>query len=155
MTKYVALLRGISPAYPNMRNEKLRHVFTSLGFTNIQTVISSGNVIFETRMSSQQTLEEKIEKAVFEMLGFQSTVIIRSREDLEKLIKSDPFKDKMDAPRSRLNVSFLKKGGEIFSRVDFTSTTTPEIMKNIEKEHGKGVTTRTWKTVLRIVSKLN
>lgn len=42
MTTYVALLRGIVPLNPNMRNEKLRGVFEKLGFTNVRTVISSG-----------------------------------------------------------------------------------------------------------------
>jgi uncharacterized protein (DUF1697 family) len=46
--KYVALLRGIGPSNPNMRNEKLRGVFEKLGFDNVQTVISSGNVLFQT-----------------------------------------------------------------------------------------------------------
>lgn len=41
--KYVALLRGIAPTNPNMRNDKLREVFEKPGFKNVQTVISSGN----------------------------------------------------------------------------------------------------------------
>lgn len=48
MTTYVALLRGILPLNPNMHNQKLRGVFEKLGFSNVHTVISSGNVIFET-----------------------------------------------------------------------------------------------------------
>ena len=43
--RYVALLRGIGPSNPNMRNERLRELFQKLGFQNVQTVISSGNVL--------------------------------------------------------------------------------------------------------------
>jgi uncharacterized protein (DUF1697 family) len=46
MVKYVALLRGIAPTNPNMRNDKLRGVFEKLSFENVKTVISSGNVVF-------------------------------------------------------------------------------------------------------------
>ena len=49
MAKYVALLRGITPSNPKLRNEKLRNVFESLGYKNVVSVISSGNIIFETQ----------------------------------------------------------------------------------------------------------
>src|SRR4051812_30410175 len=91
---YAAFLRGIMPTNPNMRNEKLRGVFESLGFSNVQTVISSGNVIFESTSKDKDVakLEITIEKALTAKLGINSTTIIRSKNDLEKLIASDPFK---------------------------------------------------------------
>lgn len=153
MTQYIAFLRGIMPSNPNMRNEKLRGVFVDLGFKNVRTVISSGNVIFESDSKNGKTLEEKIEKAFPAKLGFKSATIIRSRGQIQKLVKSDPFKGAKDTPTSRLNVTFLKKGGEIFSVVDLTTTGTPEVMLKLEKEHGKEITTRTWKTVARILAK--
>jgi hypothetical protein len=42
--RYVALLRGIMPTNPNMKGEKLKAVFEGLGFSNVHTVIASGNV---------------------------------------------------------------------------------------------------------------
>lgn len=155
MIKYVALLRGIGPQNPNMRNEKLREVFARLGFENVRTVLASGNVLFETSLSEAKALEAEIEKALFEKLGLRSTVIIRSWEQLSSLIKSDPFKGETDAPTSRLNVTFLKRGGEVFSRIDLTRTTTPDVMRQLEKEHGKEITTRTWKTVGKIIEKFS
>ncbi|HLD93438.1 MAG TPA: DUF1697 domain-containing protein [Anaerolineales bacterium] len=152
MTKYAALLRGISPLNPNMRNEKLRRVFENLGFRNVRTVISSGNVLFESHMKSRKALESKIEKAIDEQLGFKSSTIIRSQGQFNRLIEKDPFEGKPDVPESRLNVTFLKRGGEVFSAIDTTSTGTPNVMLQIEKEHGKEITTRTWKTVGRIMN---
>ncbi len=52
MVRYVALLRGMGPANPNMRGEKLRKVFEGLGFENVRTVLASGNVLFESRSRS-------------------------------------------------------------------------------------------------------
>lgn len=64
MTKYVALLRGIAPTNLNMRNDKLRGVFEKLAFENVKTVISSGNVIFESPSRRAKKLEETIEAAL-------------------------------------------------------------------------------------------
>ena len=57
MRSYVALLRGIAPTNPKMRNNRLREVFEDLGFSNVRTVISSGNVLFETDSSAVRALE--------------------------------------------------------------------------------------------------
>ncbi len=178
MTKYVALLRGFSPLNPNIRNENLRDVFKDLGFKDVKTVISSGNVLFETQSGNVKELEYLIEKALSLKLGFTSTIIIRSKDELELLVDKEPFKGITDAPKSRLNVTFLKdepttgiefpyhaenKGYTVLgiydraicSIVDLTRTKTPDLMRWLEKEFGKAITTRTWKTVGRILKRMD
>ena len=175
--KYAALLRGIRPSVPNMRNEKLRSLFEKLGFDNVQTVISSGNVLFESPSRAVKSLESKIEGAFEQQLGFTSTTIIRSHRHLSRLIDANPFGRIKDTPTTRLNVTFLKEkqdtdlrfpyrskdkgysviymyGREVFSVVDLTGATTPDVMAWLEKQFGKDITTRTWKTVGRIVERL-
>lgn len=173
--KYVALLRGIVPMNPNMRNDKLRGVLEGLGFKNVQTVISSGNVLFESPSDDAGGLEAAIEQAWPKELGFNSTTIVRSLEDLQKLTDSEPFNDTEDMPSSRLNVTFLKKdvknglkfpyqgqgyvvlGMEsraVFTVIDTSSTKTPNVMSWLEKQFGKEITTRTWKTIHRILTKM-
>ena len=155
MSTYVALLRGIMPMNPNMRNEKLRGVFEGLGFTNVRTVISSGNVIFESRAKSIALLENKIEKSLGEQLGIKSPAYIRSKEQLVALVRKNPFKNAEHGRVSYLIVSFLKKTpGEIFTTLDLTTPASPDFMQVIEKKYGKDVTTRTWKTVERILKKM-
>ena len=174
MTRYVALLRGIAPTNPNMRNDKLRGVFEKLGFENVKTVISSGNVIFDSPSRSIKKLEESIEKALPEELGFKSTTIIRSRGQIQKLVDKNPFKEMEHSQKSSLNVTFLKRkrrtdikfphkidnrdyellgmyDGAICSVIDLTSAKTPDLMVWLEKKLGKEITTRTWKTVERIL----
>ena len=174
MTEYVALLRGLGPSNPNMRNEKLRGVFEKLGFANVKTVISSGNVVFESPSRSVRKLEGSIEKAIPEELGFKSTTIIRSRSQLQQLVDKNPFKGMEHSQKSSLNVTFLKHktkidtefshkvddraytvlgmyDGAICSVMDLTSSKTPDLMLRLEKKFGKEITTRTWKTVERIL----
>lgn len=178
MTRYVALLRGIAPTNPNMRNDKLRSVFEKLGFENVNTVISSGNVIFESPSRSIRKLEESIEKALPEELGFKSTTIIRSQKQLQQLVDKHPFQGMEHSQKSSLNVTFLKKkkrpdikfphkianrdhellgmyDGAICSVTDLTSAKTPDLMLWLEKKFGKEITTRTWKTVERILKAMS
>lgn len=170
--KYVALLRGIMPQNPNMRGEKLRGVLEKLGFENVKTVINSGNVVFDSRSTSSNALEKKIEAAWPKELGFKSCTIIRSQEELKALYKRKPFKTNVHSPKNYLTVTFFKnhssklrtlprKGPgftvrgifkrEICTAVDTTHSGTPEMMRDFEKQFGKEMTTRTWKTLERIL----
>ena len=168
-------MRGIAPTNPNMRNNKLRGVFEKLGFESVKTVISSGNVLFESPSRSAAKLEASIEKAVQEQLGFTCTTILRSQGQLQKLFDRNPFKGMEHSQTSSLNVTFLKKkrkvdikfpytvdnrdysllgmyNGAICSVIDLTSAKTPDLIAWLEKQFGKEITTRTWKTVERILN---
>ena len=157
-----------------MRNDKLRGVFEKLGFENVKTVISSGNVIFESPSRSAAKLEASIEKALPEQLGFTSTTILRSQGQIKRLVDQNPFKGMEHSQKSSLNVTFLRKkrkidlkfpykvenrdytllgmyDGAICSVIDLTSAKTPDLMVWLEKQFGKDITTRTWKTVERIL----
>lgn len=174
MPKYVALLRGIAPSGKNMQNDKLRGVLQKLGFTNVQSVISSGNVIFESPLTDVPALESQIEAAWPAQLGFKSTTIVRSLGELKTLESQAPFKGYDHSPKTSLNVTFLKfpaKPGtqppagpgytvmaaydrEICVIVDTTAAKTPNYMAKAERAYGTQITTRTWKTVQRIIARL-
>ena len=178
--KYIAFLRGIAPANPNMRNEKLRRVFEDLGFENVQTVISSGNVLFDSSSKNKKSMEARIENAWPEKLGFHSTTIIRSQEEIQNLIAKNPFDDLDHCKETYLLATFLKnplekppmdlpcqnerKTAKILSfdrdlqlfcsTVDTSGSKTPDFMVWAEKQFGKQISSRTWKTVLRIADKM-
>lgn len=152
---YVAFLRGIGPTNPNMRGEKLRRVFEGLGFKNVRTVLASGNVIFQSGSRNAKSLEGSIETALHDRLGFRTTALVRTRDALRALTAPKIFGNKTDTPTTRLNVTFLKKGGQVASVIDLTRTRTPEIMRKLEREHGREITTRTWKTILRILREVD
>jgi uncharacterized protein (DUF1697 family) len=176
--RYVALLRGIAPMNPNMRNEKLRAVVADLGFGNAQTVISSGNVVFDADRSDMSEVESRLEHAWAEQLGLRSTTIVRSHAQIEELVASNPFGGLADTPTASQQVTFLKREPEmtlvvpyvspagdysivavhdraICSVVDLTARRTPDLMRSLERMVGKEITTRTWKTVHRIRRKLS
>jgi Protein of unknown function (DUF1697) len=161
-----------------MRNERLREVFERLGYDNVRTVISSGNVLFDSSSSAVRLLEAQIEDAIARQLGFTTTAIIRSKRQIQALVESDPFTGLQHSDRTNLNVTFLKKRPrtglsfpyrppnrdytilglyerEICSVIDLTSSKTPDLMAWVEKEFGKALTTRTYNTVRRILRRLN
>jgi uncharacterized protein (DUF1697 family) len=155
MITYVALLRGIMPTNPNMKSEKLKKTFESLGYERVETVIASGNVVFDSPSKSVVALETKIEAALPKRLGFKSTTIIRSREELERLVKRNPFKNIKDERPNYLVVTFFKdRRREVCTALDTTEAGTPDFMRSLEKAHGKELTTRTWKTIGRILKKM-
>lgn len=175
--EYVALLRGIGPGNPSMRNDKLRGVLEDLGLDDVRSVISSGNLLFTADTSDLAALEDRIERAWPEALGFRSTTILRTAQQLRDLVAAAPFGDREDTPDARCNVTFLKHAPEvqlevpctspdgasvivavvdraICSVVDLTGERTPDLMRWLERTYGKQVTTRTWRTVHRIVQRL-
>lgn len=174
MTTYVALLRGIMPMNPNMRGEKLRGAFEGLGFKNVRTVIASGNVVFESAVRDRKKLETMIEKELPKKLKFSSTTIVRTETEIAQMIKKNPFKGYTHGKTTYLTVTFFKKEGvpkiasvpkmpgyailgaqkgAIFNVGDNTALVkTPDVMGRIERAFGKEITTRTWKTVERILA---
>jgi uncharacterized protein (DUF1697 family) len=160
-----------------MRNEKLRDVFESLGFKDVQTVVSSGNVVFEAEPHDVSATEDRLEQAWPRRLGFRSTTIIRTREQIDHLFATDPFGDvpatletslqvtalKRDAPVD-LQLPYISAGGEytivaledrfICSVVDLRVSGTPNLMRSLEQMLGKQLTTRTWMTMQRIRHRL-
>jgi uncharacterized protein (DUF1697 family) len=153
--RYVALLRGIGPTNPNMKGERLRAVFEEIGFKNIHPVIASGNIVFDSPSKNPQSLEKKIEEALPEKLGFTSTTIVRSKEDLEALVKKNPFKGVRDKKPNYLLVTFFKdRRPELCTVIKLTEGKTPDFMSKMDREHSKAITSRTWKTVGRILKKI-
>lgn len=174
---YVALIRGILPNNPDMRNDRLRWMFDQIGFNDVKSVISSGNIIFEADENDNTKLEATIEQAFPKMLGYECMTIVKSKDDLEELIKLDPFSGLEHSPKTSLNVTFTKnpvkiiwhfpytpKGKDylienmtenaIFSVTNTSTTKTPDLMSWLEKQFGKQITTRTWKTINRINQKM-
>jgi len=113
MPTYVAMLRGINLGpHKRVKMEALRKSFESIGLKNVQTYIQSGNVIFKAGKTSDATLRKKIEKQIISDFGFSSLTILRSREELGKVIKANPFLKQPGASLEGLHVIFLSEAPE-------------------------------------------
>jgi uncharacterized protein (DUF1697 family) len=171
MPRYAALLRGVSPM--NLKMADLKSCLENLGFTNVVTVLSSGNVMFDSRASSASALEAKIEKGMAKHLDRTFYTIVRPVEDLVSIIEEDLFKEfglkashkkvvtfMREKPKAKLKLpieldqaTILKvKGTEIYSAY-IPGPKGPVFMNLIEKTFGKDITTRTLDTVRKLTKK--
>jgi len=105
MNKYIAFLRAINVGGHIVKMDHLRELFESLGFSNVETFIASGNVIFETNDKNIASLEKKIAAHLEKSLGYAVDTFIRTLEELIEIEKRSPFdaKKKDDS----VYVSFL------------------------------------------------
>ncbi len=165
MPRYVALLRGVMPT--NAKMPELRRCWEAAGFTDVKTVLASGNVVFNARAASEAALERRAEKAMAKELGRTFYPIVRSSLALHELLESDPWAAYRLPAGAKRVVTFLREppsvqlslpleldgarilalhGREIFT-VYVPGSTGPAFMTLIEKTFGKNITTRTWDTV--------
>lgn len=177
MPSYAALIRGIGPGDPRKSNESLRGVLEELGFGNVRSVISSGNVLFESDATDPDGLGDRIEAAWPTLRGFSATTIVKSRDQLAEILAGNPFAGLPHGPASYQLVTFFKRPTEpglglphrpegaafaldgfahdaVFSLTDTTVTGTPDVMTWLEKRYGKENTSRTPLTVRRILDRL-
>jgi uncharacterized protein (DUF1697 family) len=165
MPRYVAFLRGVSPM--NAKMPELKRCFEQAGFTNVKTVLSSGNVVFDARKASDATLQQRCESAMQAELDRSFRTIVRPVDFLQALLAKDPYAPFKVSPQAKRVVTFLRDvpakkltlpierdGARIVCMTErevFTayvaSDKGPVFMSLIEKAFGTDITTRTWDTV--------
>ena len=170
MKRYAAFLRGVGPAVVTM--PELKRCFEAAGFTDVKTLLSSGNVVFTTRASSETALEHRVEAAMKEHLGRVFLAIVRPVDALRAIVDSNPYAPFRVSPDAKRVITFLRTrprskpalpveqdgarilcldGTEAFSAY-LPGPRGPVFMTLIEKTFGKDVTTRTWETVRKVAN---
>jgi uncharacterized protein (DUF1697 family) len=109
MPRYVAFLRAVNVGGRTIRMERLRDIFAAEGYSQVETFIASGNVIFESRGSNTATLEKKIETALQASLGYSVATFIRRPQDLDAIAEHQPFAiDDSGTPGGTIYIGFLR-----------------------------------------------
>lgn len=92
MKTYIALLRGINVGgHRKVPMAELRDLLTNIGCSDVKTYIQSGNVIFKTKEKPSTQIETKIRKAIETYFGFEVSVMVRTRKQLQKIVDDCPF----------------------------------------------------------------
>ena len=156
----------------NAKMSELREVFEGAGFSDVKSVLASGNLVFRASAKSAGAVERKAESAMRERLGQSFLTIVRPIDALVELLESDPFAAFRLRPGSKRIVSFLrsapadtprlpieKEGARIISLVGTEVLSAyvptprgPVFMSLLEKTFGAEITTRTWDTVKKVVA---
>jgi uncharacterized protein (DUF1697 family) len=108
MPRYIAFLRAINVGGHTVKMDALRQHFESLGFSNVETFIASGNVIFETNEKNAGSLEKIIESRLKESLGFEVATFLRTDGELAGIADYQPFRKPDLEAAAALNIAFLK-----------------------------------------------
>jgi uncharacterized protein (DUF1697 family) len=107
--RYIAFLRAINVGGNNIvKMDRLRKLFEGEGFTNVETFIASGNVIFDGA-GRADTVERGVEKMLKAALGLEVTTFVRTGAELSALASHDAFPPAAVAAAKRFNVAFLGK----------------------------------------------
>lgn len=107
MSRFVAFLRAVNVAGRRVKMDDLRHHFESIGFSEVETYIASGNVVFATPAVSPRSLEKGIEKKLREALGFEVAVFVRTEAELAAIGAYKPFRPSNLESAVALNIAFL------------------------------------------------
>jgi uncharacterized protein (DUF1697 family) len=90
MTTYIGLLRAINLAGVNrVAMSDLRELLTRLGFSDVKTLLQSGNVVFRSR--ARANVEKTLESAVRADLGVTTEFFVRSSAEWDALVEANPF----------------------------------------------------------------
>jgi uncharacterized protein (DUF1697 family) len=154
----------------NAKMPELKSCFAAAGFTEVETVLSSGNVVFTARARSEAALERAAEAAMKKQLGRAFLTIVRPVEALREILASDPYRAFRVPPAAKRVVTFLRHQPEVKPRLPveldgarilclaarevYTAYVPgprgPVFMGLIEKTFGQDVTTRTWDTIKKV-----
>ena len=152
-----ALLRGINVGGHRMiRKDELKAIFEGCGLSDVRTVLASGNVVFTSDKTAEGALKERIEGALSDALGYRVDVMVRTIAYLNDLVALDPFAD-VGSGDGHNYVTFLTNVPE----------STPSLPENVRDQYFlalgmndreffsvsyKPVTTRNWKTVVKLAA---
>jgi uncharacterized protein (DUF1697 family) len=91
MPRYAALLRAINVGGHTVRMDELRALFEALRLTRVESVIASGNVLFDSRAADAAELETRIEAKLRRALGYDVETFVRTADDLDAVVAHVPF----------------------------------------------------------------
>ena len=107
MATFIALLRAVNVGgYGKLSMADLRKLLEAAGYTRVETYIQSGNVVFDAK-GTAASVGRAVETALEKHTGAAVDVIIRTPEDLDRVIAGNPFAAEAAADGARVHVVFL------------------------------------------------
>jgi len=169
---YVAMLRAINlKGHNRIGMADLRALFVDHGCTDVSTYVQSGNVVFKSPKTAAQ-LVRAIERAISSAFGLDVTALVRSKQELGKVVAGNPFTARA-ADSAHLHVTFLAaapaaarvrdlrarafapeelavRGREVYLHCPNGYGRTKLNNAFLEKQLRVAGTTRNWRTVTRL-----
>jgi uncharacterized protein (DUF1697 family) len=176
--RHVALLRGINVGGNNIiKMADLKRSFEAMGFSDVETYIASGNVIFSAKSAQKPKLVKTIEAGLDRAFGYASRVVVVSDDDLELVVAEAPagFGDEpgkyrydvlfVKAPlvarealkevptKPGVDVAFAGKHALYFRRL-ISKASQSKLARVIQLPLYQNITIRNWNTTLKLLEKV-
>jgi uncharacterized protein (DUF1697 family) len=174
MTKgrQVALIRGINVGRAKrVAMAELREMLEDFGYTDVRTLLNSGNVVFTAPKDSPGEAAARIEKGLVLRLDVDARVAVLTAAELAKVVAENPLLDVADdpprhlaaVPLERADLAKLKplakqKWGDEALGVGAHAAylwcadgiLDSPLLKAVSRALGNAVTTRNWATILKL-----
>lgn len=174
---FIALLRGVNVGKAKrVPMERLRVLLAGLGYTDVTTLLNSGNAVFRSRIRSPAACAKAIERALADDLEIEVPVIVKSSQELAQVVSENPFASSA-LDHSRLLVALTQdvaglsalRGIEplVAASEGFAVGTLAVYLhcangileskaaKALLGKFGKSATTRNWATTLKLDARAN
>ena len=99
MTRYAAFLRGVNVGGVNLKMADVVVAMTDAGFTDVTTVLASGNILL-TSTSTAQQVRAAAETALRDAFGYDAWVLAYDRSAVAAISAAYPFEREVDGHHS-------------------------------------------------------
>ena len=145
---------------------------SSVGFTDVKTVLNSGNVVFTAPEVTAEKAAARIEAALPDALGISSKVTGLAADALATVVAENPLVGPAKDSPSRLMVVFLGRGADVakldgFAGQDWApdkfglgpraaymfcpqGLLVSRLAEAVARALGPGTTSRNWSTVMKL-----
>lgn len=178
MTRYVALFGSINVGGNRVTMADLRWAFEREGLTGLETVVASGNLLFDYDDRPLDGLEDLFAHVMLDRFDIRSFVAVRDRAAIAQAVEGNPFtgigKDNLvhtlflerqpdQAAFDKLAADQAMRGleklaiGERSIYIDFVSSVAESKLTSafIERRLGCRGTARNVRSIARILSKMS
>ncbi len=178
MPKFVVLLRGVNVGQAKrVPMAELRALLSALGYTDVATLLNSGNAVFRAAKGTPAKHAANISAAISRELKVDVPVIVKSANELAAAVADNPLAEGAADP-SRLLVAFAPDAKALVGLAAVESLVVPPerfvvgkhaayllcaggILESkaaaalLGSKLGKAATTRNWATVLKLQALAN
>ena len=109
MSTYVLLWRAVNVGgFGKLPMAEFRKLLADVKCTKVETYIQSGNAVVDAKCSAA-ALGEAVAKALEKRMGAPVPAMVRTRAELERVIRENPFAAEAAADGSRVHAVFLSE----------------------------------------------
>ncbi len=173
MARFVVLLRGVNVGKGNrLPMADFKALLTGLGYTEVSTLLNSGNAVFSSAGRSAPKHAAAIGQALEAQLGLRVSTIVKSGAELASIVAGNPL-PVPEGDHSRFLVAFVQDAAALqpLNGLQALAKSPERFAIGTEAAYlhcangileselgeallklGKAVTTRNWATVLKLVA---